>query len=162
LEALPEFRTPGPRRNMRTWARSLKTALALADSELPLASPQTDAPPPPRSWAQRDPAAWGRLEAARRAVSELSEQRNIPGENLLKPDYLRRLCWTPPTVLDAASIRSQLAAMGARPWQIDAVTPALAACWQAPMNTQAAADAQVANEPQPPTDTGPTPDISED
>ena len=42
----------------------------------------------------------------------------MPTENLLTPDLLRRVAWTPPEPLSAASIGDALAELGARPWQI--------------------------------------------
>jgi ribonuclease D len=38
----------------------------------------------------------------------------------LTPELLRRLCWSPPVPTTLEGIRSALAEMGARPWQIDA------------------------------------------
>ena len=77
-----------------------------------------DALPPPRAWAQRNPEADLRLKAARPAVEELAERLNMPTENLLTPDTLRRVAWSPPTDLDAASIADALRSWGARAWQI--------------------------------------------
>ena len=53
----------------------------------------------------------------------------MPVENLLTPDYLRRTLWTPPrtrepgTLLD--EVAAQLAAYGARSWQIGLTAPVL-------------------------------------
>ena len=77
-----------------------------------------DALPPPRAWAQRNPEADLRLKASRPAVEELAERLNMPTENLLTPDTLRRVAWSPPTDLDAASIADALRSWGARAWQI--------------------------------------------
>ena len=41
----------------------------------------------------------------------------MPTENLLTPELLRRVAWSPPGD-DAASIADALGALGARPWQI--------------------------------------------
>jgi ribonuclease D len=49
-------------------------------------------------------------------VAEVGEQWNVPVENLLQPDLLRRLCWSPPADGD---VRGTLRAGGAREWQID-------------------------------------------
>ncbi|MYT20169.1 ribonuclease D, partial [Streptomyces sp. SID7760] len=79
------------------------------------------------SWADKDPAAAARLSAARAAVSELAEGLNLPQENLITPDTVRRLCWEPPRHADADAVAEALAGYGARPWQIEQVTPALVA-----------------------------------
>ncbi|MBW0091703.1 ribonuclease D, partial [Pseudonocardia sp. KRD-188] len=49
-------------------------------------------------------------------------ERTVPVENLLQPDLLRRLCWTPPEDGDVAGF---LRKGGAREWQIALLTPAL-------------------------------------
>ena len=73
--------------------------------------------PPHRTWAQKYPEADARLKAARTAVTALSEHVNIPLENLLSPDTLRRVCWEPPADLTEANVDAQLRSLGARPWQ---------------------------------------------
>ena len=42
----------------------------------------------------------------------------MPTENLLTPELLRRVAWSPPAPLDAASVGQVLSELGARPWQI--------------------------------------------
>ncbi|KJY38050.1 3'-5' exonuclease, partial [Streptomyces katrae] len=79
----------------------------------------------------KDPAAAARLSAARAAVSELAEGLNLPQENLITPDTVRRLCWEPPRNADTSAVAEALAGYGARPWQIEQVTPALVAALQA-------------------------------
>lgn len=126
LTALPAFSGKGTRRRAVLWQQAIDRALALPDSELPsVRGPKSDAPPPPRAWADKDPAAAARLTAARAAVTALATDHDVPVENLLQPDLLRRLCWSPPSTLDADGIGAQLVAGGARPWQVALVTPAL-------------------------------------
>ncbi|MBU6213780.1 MAG: HRDC domain-containing protein [Actinomycetales bacterium] len=129
LDALPEFSTNGARRNQRSWWRAVRSATALADDDLPSATSANDAPPPPRSWAARDPQAWARLEAARTAVAAIAQDQNMPVENLLKPDLLRRLCWQPPQAADPAGLTAAMLEAGARPWQVELVAPAVAEAW---------------------------------
>jgi ribonuclease D len=61
----------------------------------------------------------------------LAEQLNMPQENLIAPDTVRRVCWEPPNPLDEESIAAALAGFGARPWQVEQVTPALVAALSA-------------------------------
>ncbi|PVU81836.1 ribonuclease D (plasmid) [Cellulomonas sp. WB94] len=130
LVALPAFSGKGTRRRAALWQHAIDEGLALPDSELPsVRGPRSDAPPPPRAWPDRDPAAAARLAAARDAVATLSAEVEVPAENLLQPDLLRRLCWTPPSPLDASSIEAFLRAGGARQWQVDVVTPRLVAAF---------------------------------
>ena len=109
------------------WQAAIQRGLATPDADLPsVRGPKSDAPPPPRAWADRDPAAAARLAAAREVMTELSVAHAVPVENLLQPDLLRRLCWTPPDDLGAASIAAALAVGGARPWQVELTSPVLA------------------------------------
>jgi len=127
LTALPAFAGKGTRRRATLWQSAIDRGLTLPDSDLPsVRGPKSDAPPPPRAWADKDPAAAARLTAARDVVASLSQQYDVPTENLLQPDLLRRLCWTPPDLLDETSIAATLAAGGARAWQVELVAPRLA------------------------------------
>lgn len=125
LAALPGFGHRMGRRQLEQWQAAVDRAKALPDSELPQPGQTVSGPPPPRSWADRDPAAAARLSAARSAVSALAEGLNMPQENLITPDTVRRLCWEPPAQVDAESVAAALASHGARRWQISQVTPAL-------------------------------------
>ncbi|ROS30843.1 ribonuclease D [Cellulomonas sp. PhB150] len=128
LTDLPAFSGKGTRRRAPLWQAAIDRGLAVPESDLPsVRGPKTDAPPPPRAWADRDPAAADRLTAAREVITALSDEHHVPTENLLQPDLLRRLCWSPPSPLDAESIAATLTAGGARAWQVELVTPGLAA-----------------------------------
>lgn len=132
LVALPEFSGKGTRRRAVAWQRAVDEALALPASALPsVRGPRGDGPPPPRAWADRDPAAARRLAAARDVVTATSERLAVPVENLLQPDALRRLCWAPPQPADATAVREALAARGARPWQLDLLAAPLAEAFAA-------------------------------
>jgi len=119
LVALPEFAGKGTKRRAAYWQKAIDDARALPDTELPtVRGPRSDGPPPPRTWGDRDAVAARRLAAARELVTELSEELSIPVENLLQPDALRRLCWTPPAPADAGGITEFLRGRGAREWQL--------------------------------------------
>ena len=122
----PGFHGRGARRYLDTWVDALKRARALPENELPPVANRSDGPPQVRSWADRDPVAAARLNTARTAVAELAEARNIPVENLLTPDYMRRVLWSPPKVADAeldAAVAAELADLGARQWQVELMSP---------------------------------------
>ena len=95
LLELPVFRGRANRRLVGTWFGALAAAGAARADELPLHSKPGDGPPPVNRWADRDPAAAARLSAARAGLAELSEQWSVPVENLLSPDLVRRLMWSP-------------------------------------------------------------------
>ncbi|MFG2545979.1 HRDC domain-containing protein [Streptomyces sp. NPDC048594] len=113
------------RRQLEQWQVSVDRAKALSESQLPQPGQPVTGPPPPRAWADKDPAAAARLSAARAAVTALAEQLAMPQENLITPDTVRRVCWEPPAAVDAGSVAAALAGHGARPWQVEQVTPVL-------------------------------------
>ncbi|MGW3132654.1 HRDC domain-containing protein [Streptomyces sp. NPDC001076] len=119
------------RRQLEQWQAAVDRAKALPDAALPQPGQPVTGPPPPRAWADKDPAAAARLSAARAAVSALAEQLTMPQENLIAPDTVRRLCWEPPQVVDAETVGAALAGYGARPWQVEQVTPVLVAALSA-------------------------------
>lgn len=127
LGALKEFSGRGARRYLARWWTAIATARELPADQLPLAASPPSGPPQPRTWADRDPLAYARLESARTAVSALAEQVGMPVENLLTPDLLRRVCWEPPTPADAEHVASMLTALGARGWQCDLCAEPIAA-----------------------------------
>ena len=77
-------------------------------------------------WAEKNPDADGRFKRARADVTATAEEMDIPLENLLTPEYLRRVAWTPPDPVSAESIGEALEALGARRWQIDAIAQVIA------------------------------------
>ncbi len=127
LSALNGFGHRMGRRQLEQWQAAVDRAKALPDTALPQPGQPVTGPPPPRAWADKDPAAAARLSAARAGVSALAEELGMPQENLVSPDTVRRLCWEPPAVVDAPAVRTALAGYGARPWQVEQVTPVLVA-----------------------------------
>jgi ribonuclease D len=80
--------------------------------------PPLDGPPPTHRWLERDPIAARRLAAVRTVVAALADEHTVPAENLLPPDVVRRLAWQPPDPAGPAEVAADLAAHGARPWQV--------------------------------------------
>ncbi|MGH3737873.1 MAG: HRDC domain-containing protein [Micromonosporaceae bacterium] len=126
LTALPGFGGRATRKLANVWLRALTDARTMPDSELPAATVPSDGPPPPHRWAERDPAAAARLTRCRAAVNHLSQELAIPPENLILPDSVRRLAWTPPDPISETSTAEALAGYGARPWQITLTAAPLA------------------------------------
>ncbi|NYD43119.1 HRDC domain-containing protein [Nocardioides panaciterrulae] len=123
------FHGRGAERYAGRWLAALREATEMPEDQLPARSPRSDGPPLPRAWAEKDPVAASRLALARSAMADLAEQHSIPVENLLTPDYLRRTLWTPPATRDPGQlldeVAAQLAAYGARSWQIALTAPLL-------------------------------------
>jgi ribonuclease D len=124
LVALPGFGGRSVRRLTGTWLNALNAARALADGQLP-STPLSDGPPPPHRWAERDPEAAARLARCRELVTGLATAHRLPPENLITPDTVRRLAWTPPEPLDEEAVREVLAGFGARHWQVELTAPGL-------------------------------------
>jgi ribonuclease D len=118
LVALSGFGGRSVRRLARTWLDALDQARELPVEELPV-TPPSEGPPPPHRWAERDPAAAARLARCREAVNQLAAANTLPPENLLAPDAVRRLAWSPPDPADETAVSGALAKYGARSWQIE-------------------------------------------
>jgi ribonuclease D len=123
------FHGRGAERYASRWLAALKRAAEMPEDELPTRAPRSDGPPTPRAWAERDPVAARRLALAKDAVTELSERVNVPVENLLTPDFMRRTLWTPPSTRKPGDliddVTAQLSSYGARGWQIALTAPLL-------------------------------------
>lgn len=132
LMALPVFGGRSTRRHVDTWWGALQSAAGMSDEQLPQPVPTGDGPPAANRWAERDPVAAKRLTRARLAVTAIAEQNSMPAENLLSPDALRRLAWTPPEPIDADAVGAALLGHGARAWQVALTATALAAALPEP------------------------------
>jgi ribonuclease D len=118
------FHGRGAQRYADRWVAALARARELPEDDLPVRAPRTDGPPTPRAWAERDPVAAQRLTLARDGMAQLSEQLEVPAENLLTPDTVRRVMWEPAGA-DLPALSDQLRALGAREWQIELTAPML-------------------------------------
>jgi ribonuclease D len=120
LIGIPGFSARMARRHTTEWLRAIGRARAQPDRALPPASaPPGEGPPPAHRWQERDPEAARRLTAARAVVAALADSHNLPAENLIPPDAVRRLSWQPPEEITPATIAADLAGYGARPWQVE-------------------------------------------
>ncbi|MFU8850663.1 ribonuclease D [Micromonospora sp. SL1-18] len=124
LLTLPGFGGRSVRRLARTWLAALDDARQLPDDALPV-TPVLEGPPPPHRWAERDPVAAGRLARCRELVLRISGEHNLPAENLIAPDYVRRLAWQPPEEITDDTVAETLRGFGAREWQLTLLLPAL-------------------------------------
>jgi len=115
LAALKEFNGRASRTQLDRWWDAIERGRTTED--LPRERVPSDALPPPRAWADRNPEADLRLKAARPVVEAIAEELHMPTENLLTPDFLRRVAWQPPA-LTAEAVGEALAALGARRWQV--------------------------------------------
>jgi ribonuclease D len=125
LSGLSTFTGRGSRRYLGRWFEAVTRGTALPDADLPPLHLPSEGPPPARIWSERDPAAAGRLSRARAALTATATELNLPVENLLSPDTVRRLAWSPPSPADDASVEAFLREHSARDWQLRLVLPVL-------------------------------------
>ena len=126
LGRLPGWGGKATRRLVPLLWPAVEAALAEPDADLPRPALPGDGPPPASRWPDRDPSAAARLARARAAVSAIAAEHGLPIENLLSPDLVRRLAWTPPEPLTEDAVAATLRASGARDWQVAETGAALA------------------------------------
>jgi ribonuclease D len=111
------------------WLKVLTTALSTPPEkqvELRIASQSL---PPIRVWKEKNPLGYARLTHARAALTELSIQLQIPSENLISPDYVKRICWQEPPIKTSefeSFVAGELTRLGARNWQVEQVAAVIA------------------------------------
>ena len=117
--------------NIDTWLTViLQSATIPEDQWPPLRSHSDNSMPPVKLWRDRFPDKYAPLTHARATIELRAQELSIPLENLITPDYIKRLCWEPPLgateTLSESAVREKLASLGARPWQIEIVAPLIA------------------------------------
>ena len=117
--------------NLQLWLDSIATAVALPEDQWPSMRTNADTLPPIKLWRDKFPEKYAPLSHARASIELIAQENQIPVENLMTPEHVRRICWKPPigatTTLSVSEVEKALAELGARQWQIDLVAPALAA-----------------------------------
>ena len=124
LAGLKEFTGRASRSQIDRWWNAIQAGMASDD--LPVLRVASDVLPPPRVWSDKNPDADKRLKTARARITEVATGMSIPVENMLTPELLRRVAWNPPASVDRAGIAGALTELGARGWQIDATSQAIA------------------------------------
>ena len=117
--------------NIQLWLDSIATAVSMPEEQWPAMRTNADTLPPIKLWRDKFPEKFAPLSHARAAIELLAQENQIPVENLITPEHVRRMCWKPPvgatTTLSISEVEKGLSELGARQWQIDLVAPALAA-----------------------------------
>lgn len=129
LRKIPAFSRRQARRVEANWLEALDVVARMPEAALPPMHIPNDGPPQSRMWPAKNPGAAARLAAVREALLTIAERHQLPMENLITPDHLRRLAWRPPAPVTEESIDEALSSLGARPWQreltVTAITKAL-------------------------------------
>ncbi|MDP9092833.1 MAG: ribonuclease D [Actinomycetota bacterium] len=127
LSALPVFGGPRQRRQLARWLAAISQAQTLPEAELPPSTANVgEIIPPAARWRERDPVAAVRLAALREVIAAVAEQYQVLAQNLLPSEIVRGLAWKPPAEATTDSIRTRLAQLGARDWQVELTAGRLA------------------------------------
>jgi ribonuclease D len=127
LAGLKEFTGRESRKELDRWWNAISRGQATDD--LPPMRVRGTGLSTPRNWKERHPDAYARFVCTREALVGVAAAMDVPIENLLAPDTVRRLCWEPPPTTDEISIGTALTDFGARPWQVDACAEVISDCF---------------------------------
>lgn len=104
---------PRWKENLDIWLAAIASAVALPESEYPELRAAGDSMPPTKIWKERFPEKYAPFTHARAAVELRAAELNIPVENLISPEVIRKLVWKLSTDVAKDAIE-----LGARPWQV--------------------------------------------
>jgi len=137
FRALPimkeRIRNQVQREHLSLWWQVLSKAYAISEAEWPQMRARGEAIPPARIWRNKFPLAAIHLANVRAGLAEISSAKNIPIENIISPELVRKVVFdegrersfaNQPSLED--EIRNRLKEFGARDWQIELAAPALA------------------------------------
>jgi ribonuclease D len=107
--------------NLASWISAISDALSLAEDQWPQVRTDSDSLPALKIWRERFPEKYAPLTHAKARLSAKAEELSIPLENMITPEYVRRICWNAPE----GAVAQALEALGARNWQIEIAAPIL-------------------------------------
>ncbi len=112
------------------WLAAIATGKASPENQWPLIRVDGDSMPPAKIWREKFPNKYAPLSHARSSIEKEALRLAIPAENLISPEIIRRICWTPPEdstqSLQVEVVRQALLQRGARHWQSTIIAPLLA------------------------------------
>jgi ribonuclease D len=121
------------RAHLPRWWEILRGAYDMDQSHWPDMRARGESIPPPRVWRDKFPIAHIQLQHARALLSVTAEEFNMPLENLISPELVRKvifnegkekvMSYSPDSV---KSISESLQSLGARNWQINLAAESLA------------------------------------
>lgn len=109
--------------NTASWISAITDALSMNEESWPQLRANSDALPPIKLWRERFPERYTPLTHARAKLDERARELEIPLENLISPEAVRRICWNRPV----GAVSMTLEGLGVRAWQIEIATPILEA-----------------------------------
>jgi ribonuclease D len=99
--------------NLDIWLAAIASAVALPENDYPELRAAGESMPPTKIWKERFPEKYAPFTHARAAVELRAAELNIPVENLISPEVIRKLVWKLSTDVAKDAIE-----LGARPWQV--------------------------------------------
>ncbi len=109
--------------NTASWINAISDSLALSEEQWPQVRSDSDSLPPLKIWRERFPDKYAPLTHAKALLSAKATELDIPLENMITPEYIRRICWNAPK----GEVARALATLGARSWQVEIAAPLLEA-----------------------------------
>ena len=129
--------------NLDIWLATISTAVALPENEHPEMRAAGDSMPPTKIWKERFPEKYAPFTHARAAVEARAAELNIPVENLIAPDVIRKLVWKLSTDVEKDALD-----LGARPWQVAEIAEIVTAALLEREPLAVAEPAEPATEPE--------------
>ena len=115
------------------WIETYLRASSLPESEWPQLRSKSDSLPPIKIWKVKFPLAYAHIMHARLKLNEIAVENQIPLENLLTPELARKIAFDNGTEKSyeyssglLEKVETQLRLNGAREWQIEKCSLALA------------------------------------
>ncbi|MEY4101584.1 MAG: hypothetical protein RLZZ567_828, partial [Actinomycetota bacterium] len=96
--------------NVNVWIDAITRAQSV---ELPQMRLSGDGMPPIKQWREKFPERYAPLTHAREAVNQRAFELNMPAENLITPEFVRRVCWDQ-TRPELSFVTEKLLKLGAR------------------------------------------------
>ncbi len=118
-----------------TWWQILQETYSQDSQTWPEMRARGDSLPAPRVWREKFPISNAQLAHARIALSQIASSHNLPAENLISPEFVKRVIFNEGKELvlaerDLPKIESEvsgaLSKLGAREWQIELTATAIA------------------------------------
>ena len=109
--------------NAASWISAISVALALSEEQWPKVRTDSDSLPPIKIWRERFPEKYAPLTHAKARLIAKAQELSMPLENMITPEFIRRICWNSPK----GEVSAALSDLGARNWQIEIAAPILEA-----------------------------------
>jgi len=124
LKDLASIKYRPAKNDAEIWFEQLQIALQLGPDQWPVKQKGAESYPAPKSWLEKRPEAYHRLQFVKAQLHKLSEELLIPVEHLCSPDLVKKWCWDKPTD-QLETINDWLISQGARDWQARNLAPVL-------------------------------------